>query len=103
VGLPLWAPPHNLLGFVDLETRLLQVLHHLLGELLARVVGDVLPQEPAQEIAAAADGEADRERKLVAEGAVIHQSMFLICSHQRSPVGECVVKGCRKPMGARCS
>ena len=29
------ALPHNLLGFVDLETRLIEMLDHPLGELLA--------------------------------------------------------------------
>ena len=76
------ALPHNLLAFVDLETGQLQVLDHPLGELLARVIGHVFLEQPAQEIAATADSEADREGELVAEGAVIHGDMFWLCSHQ---------------------
>jgi hypothetical protein len=38
---PAWNPER--LGIlVELETRLLQVLHDSLGELLARIVGDVI-------------------------------------------------------------
>jgi hypothetical protein len=36
------ALPHDLLGFVDLEPRLLQLLHDAIGELLARLVGHVI-------------------------------------------------------------
>jgi hypothetical protein len=48
------------------------VLDHTLGELLARVIGHVFLEERSQEIAAAADREADREGELVAKGAVVH-------------------------------
>jgi hypothetical protein len=89
VGLPLGTPSHSLVGFVNLETGLLQVLHDSLGELLTRVISDVLLQQAAQKVAATGDRKADLER--------------LFCSDQRSPVGECVVKGRRKPVGARCS
>jgi hypothetical protein len=58
---------HDLLGFLDFETRQLQVLHHPRGELLARIIGYVLVEEPAQEIAATSDRKADREGELVAE------------------------------------
>jgi hypothetical protein len=40
--------PHNLLTFVDLETRQLQVLHDPLGEHLAGIVRSVLLEETAQ-------------------------------------------------------
>jgi hypothetical protein len=85
VGLPLGTPPHDLVGFVNLETGLLQVLHDPLGELLAGIVRDVILEEPAQEIATAGDREADREGELGTERAVIHGGMFLFCSRQRSP------------------
>jgi hypothetical protein len=42
------------------------VLDHPLGELLASIVGDVLLEQPTQQIAASAHREADRERELVA-------------------------------------
>jgi hypothetical protein len=45
----------------------------MLGELLARIVGHVVLQEPAQQVAATSDREADREGKLVAKQAVIHR------------------------------
>jgi hypothetical protein len=76
------ALPHSLLGFIDLKTRLLQVLYHPVGELLAGIIRDVFLQEPAQQIAAATDREADGEGKLVAEGAVIHGGVFSFCSRQ---------------------
>jgi hypothetical protein len=47
------ALPHNLLGFVDLETGLLQVRDHPRGELLARIVRRVLLEDPAQQLPAA--------------------------------------------------
>jgi hypothetical protein len=50
--------PHDLSIFIDLEARLLQVLHDPLGELLARVVGTF--ERPPLEIAAAGDRKADR-------------------------------------------
>ena len=56
------------------------MLDHPVGELPARIVGDVLLEETPQKIAAAGDREADRERELVAEGAVIHGSVFMFCS-----------------------
>lgn len=60
----------------------------------------MLCQEPAQQIAATGDREADRERKLGAERAVIHWRMFLFCPRERSPAGEGNDKGgCRKPTG----
>jgi hypothetical protein len=69
---------HNLLALIDLETRLLQVLDHPLGELLARIIGHVVLQDSAQEIAATGDREAARERELIAEGAVIHGGLFCL-------------------------
>jgi hypothetical protein len=75
------------------------VLDDPLGELLARVVGDVLSEKSAQEVATTGDREADREGELSAEGMAVHWAgMFLFCSGQRSPVGEGIVKGCRKPV-----
>ena len=46
------------------RSRQLQVLHDPFGELLARVVGHVILEEPTQETAAASDGKADREAEL---------------------------------------
>jgi hypothetical protein len=66
------ALPHHLLGFVDLETRLLEVLDHPIGKHLARIVRRVFLEDPAQQLPAARDREADREGELVAERAVIH-------------------------------
>jgi hypothetical protein len=74
------ALPHDLLGFVDLEPRLLQVLYHPRGELLARIIGNVLLEKPAQKIPAAGDGEADRERELGERGLIHRRQMFLFCS-----------------------
>jgi hypothetical protein len=51
--------PHNLFAFVDLESRLLQVLHDPLGKHLPGIVRRVLLEEPAQEIAAPGHCEAD--------------------------------------------
>jgi hypothetical protein len=64
--------PHDLLGFVDLETRYFQVFQDTLGKLLPRVVCHVILQEPTQEMAATRGRKADRECKLVTKGAVIH-------------------------------
>jgi hypothetical protein len=61
------ALPHDLLGFVDLETRLLEVLYHPLGERLAGIVWGVFRQEPTQQGTTARDREADRESELIAE------------------------------------
>jgi hypothetical protein len=47
------ALPHNLFGFVDLETGLLQVRDHPRGELLAGIVRRVLLEDPAQQLPAA--------------------------------------------------
>ena len=71
------ALPEHLLGFVDLETRLLEVLDHPVGEHLTGIVRRVFRQEPPQQIAATGDREADRECELVAKGAVIH---LRVCS-----------------------
>jgi hypothetical protein len=54
----------DLLSFVDLEARQLQVLRHPLGEHLARVVRRVLLKETAQQGAAAGDRNADRKREV---------------------------------------
>jgi hypothetical protein len=64
--------PHDLLGFVDLEARPLQVLHYPLCEYLTSIVRRVLLQQSAQQIAATGDGKADRKQELIAEAAVIH-------------------------------
>jgi hypothetical protein len=64
--------PHDLIAFVDLEARLLQVLHDPLGEHLPGIVWRMLYEQPTQEIAASADREADREQELITEGAVVH-------------------------------
>jgi hypothetical protein len=71
------ATPHDLLTLIDLETRPLQVLNHPRGELLTGIVRYVLFEQPAQEVAATGDREADREGELVAEGSVIHGGYVL--------------------------
>jgi len=48
------------------------VIDHLLGEQLARIVGDMLLQQPAQQAAAAGDRETDRREELIAERSVIY-------------------------------
>jgi hypothetical protein len=53
------------------------VLYDAFGKMAAGIVGRVLLEDPAQQIAAAGDREADREHELVAEGSVIHRE---ICS-----------------------
>ena len=40
----------RLLALVDLESGHVEVLDHALGQLLARIVGNVLLQDPAQQI-----------------------------------------------------
>jgi hypothetical protein len=49
------------------RTGLFELLDHPLGELAAGIVGGVLLEDAAQEIAAAGDREADRERELITE------------------------------------
>jgi hypothetical protein len=44
------ALPHNLLGLVDLEPRLLQMLDHPCGKHLARIVRCVFLEDPAQQL-----------------------------------------------------
>jgi hypothetical protein len=80
VGLPRGLLPHDLIALVDLKAALLKVLDHPLGEHLVGIIGHVILQEPAQEIAAACDREADREDELVAEWAVIHRRRFVLVS-----------------------
>ena len=95
------ALPHDLIGFVDLEARELEMIDDPLGEHLPGIVGRVLLEEPAQEIAAPRDRKADREAELGAEGAVIHGRAFLFCSLQRSPRAGLVVKAqSRHPFSA---
>jgi hypothetical protein len=66
------ALPEHLVLFVDLESRLFEMLDDPWGEHLPGIVRRVFCQEPSQQDAAAGDREADRERELVAEGAVVH-------------------------------
>jgi hypothetical protein len=49
------ALPHHLISLIDLEARLLQVLHDALGELAVGIVGRVFLEQPAHQIAATAD------------------------------------------------
>jgi hypothetical protein len=72
VGARRRALPHDLIGFVDLETRPLQVLDHPLREHPARIIDHVLLEEPTQQVTAAADRIADREGELGPEGAAVH-------------------------------
>jgi hypothetical protein len=62
--------------FIDLEIGLLEVPHDPLRELLAGIVGSVLFQEPAEEIAAARQGEADRKHEVIAERPWMHAGDF---------------------------
>jgi hypothetical protein len=49
------------------------VLHDARSELLARIIGYVIFEEPAHQIAAAGERKADRERELITKGAVVHR------------------------------
>jgi hypothetical protein len=49
------ALPHDLIGFVDLETGQLQVFDHPLGEYLPGIVWRVFLEQAAQQTAAWAD------------------------------------------------
>jgi hypothetical protein len=51
-----------------------------LGDHLAGVVGGVLLQDAAQQVAAAGDREPDRERKLGAKRVMVHLGLFWFCS-----------------------
>ena len=82
MGLRRRALPHNLLGFVDLETRLFEVLYNLLGELLPGIVRRVFLEQTPQQGAAAGYRAADGKYELVAERAVIHRAVFLFCSRR---------------------
>jgi hypothetical protein len=68
-------PPERLASFVDLESRLLEMLR---PDLAAGIIWRVLLKDPAQQIAAAGHREADREGELIAKRAVIHQGRFQI-------------------------
>jgi hypothetical protein len=96
------ALPEHLVLFVDLETRVFEVLDHAGGEHLAGIVRRMLRHEPPQQGSAAADREADREGELVAEGAVIHQgALFWFCSSERTPDAAGAVKVGTIPCGGR--
>ena len=49
------------------------MLHDARSELLARIIGYVIFEEPAHQIAAAGERKADRERELITKGAVVHR------------------------------
>ena len=51
--------PHDLLSFVDLEARQLEMLYCPLREHLARIICHVFLEEPAKQIAAPSDREAE--------------------------------------------
>ena len=81
---------HDLLGLVNLEAGQFEMIDHAPCELRPRIVGDVLFQHPAQEIAALAEGESDRERKQIAERSVIHGrpcSLFVVVMLAGLPAG----------------
>jgi hypothetical protein len=60
-----WRPFfQHLPAFIDLETRLLKVFEHALGELLPRIVRGVLPEQPAEQLTASRDCETNRESEL---------------------------------------
>jgi hypothetical protein len=67
-----WALSDDLLSFVDLEPRLLQVLYDPLGELPAGIVAHVIFPIRRSRSRLRARGKADAEGELVAEAAVIH-------------------------------
>ena len=51
--------PHDLLVFVDLKARKLEVFDHLLGEPLPGIVGDVLCHDPPEQRSVLRYREAD--------------------------------------------
>jgi hypothetical protein len=68
----------------DFEPRPLEVLDHALGKLAAGIVGGVFSKEPPEQVAAARQGEANREYELGPERAMIHQGCS--CSVLRTAV-----------------
>jgi hypothetical protein len=72
------------------------VLDHALRQLLSGGVGEVFFQQPAQQIAVAADREADREKQLIAKRALIHRRRVLMMfANRESGAGAGLpVKGC---------
>ena len=55
---------------IQLEPRRLELLNDALGELMPGIIRGVFFKEPAEEIPAACQGQADRESKLGAERAM---------------------------------
>ena len=64
---------------VQLEPRLLQVLDHVLRELALGIVRCMLLQEATQQLPAPAQGEADREHEVIAEGPGMHAGGLCSC------------------------
>jgi hypothetical protein len=56
------------------------VLDHALRQLVAGGVGDVLFQQPAQQVALLADREADRGDEHISERSMIMANVFSFCS-----------------------
>jgi hypothetical protein len=57
---------------VHLESRPLELLDDPLGEFAPGIVRDMFSKEPAEQVAAARQGKADREHELSAERVMIH-------------------------------
>jgi hypothetical protein len=76
--LPLWALPKHPGILVQLEPRSLELLDDALGELAPGIIRGVFSKEPAKQVAAARQGEADREHQLSAERAMIHAFVLVL-------------------------
>jgi hypothetical protein len=63
---------------VQLESGLLEVLDYSLGELAPGIIRRVFAKEPAEQLPAAGQGEANREHQLVAERSMIHGHVLVL-------------------------
>jgi hypothetical protein len=70
--LPRWALPEYPGIVVQFESRSLELLDHTLGEFAPGIVRGVFAQEPAEQVPAPGQGEADREHELSAERPGVH-------------------------------
>jgi hypothetical protein len=75
--LPLWALPQHPGILVQLEPRSLELPDHALGKLAPGIIRRMFSQDPAEQLPAARQGEADREHELGAERAMIHRPCVL--------------------------
>jgi hypothetical protein len=77
---------------IQLEPGSLELLDDPLGELVAGIVKGMFLKEPAKQVAAPGQGEADREHELGAARVMIHARRVLACSHAWCPDPQLAVK-----------